>query len=1575
MYRTGDICKWTEDGEIQVIGRMDDMVKVKGYRIELDEVSLAISKHPEVTESVVVVKDDMLVGFVTPSNVDTNDIREFISETLPHYMIPATIVTMDAFPMNHNGKIDKSCLKQIEINNDFIPPSTELEIQMAEIWSEILKVSLLKIGRYTSFFELGGDSISAIQLITLCKKRGFELTASEIFKHSRLIQMASIRHQLVNKVLMKKIVVSHAILDEIKLQVANELTHYDIYPSTPLQNGLVALSMKNNSSYLNQMKLQFKEQLDLKRLEFAFSILTSIHDSLRTQFVSTSERIYSIVHPVLNITVERFTDLQDYCAKDLQKGFQVGDKQWFRCGLQEDGLMLVLSIHHVLYDGWSLRKLLNDLFDCYNGVSIAKPISFKNVVTFIESQDKEAIKQYWARYLKGVEVDSGLFSNQLISQPKSSSSPLKQTINVDMKQLKLAASKSKVTLASLTKASWALTLKSYTQKNTIVFGHVVSGRDLPVEGIEKVIGMLINTIPFRVDIKSTQTLQEFLDQIQQHQIDCLPYAQTSLIDIQKWAGIQGQDKLFSTNFVFENLPERDNDSERGYKILENDDFTKATFNSNDMTIALFPTAESLTFSIDYDLTKIVKDEASRIASHFNYIVSKMTKLITDGQLKTSIDSLATLDSTEIQQLLAFGTGAKAYIKYEAAHDAFEECAKKEPHLIAVEHENRSITYGQLNERAEEIAQILIDHGVKVGDYIGLVTFRSIEMICGIFGILKAGGAYIPIDHELPVERIQYMLNQAQCSTVLYHPDIHQEVLDILGPASISLNELSMSITKSLPKIPIDGPAYVVFTSGSTGKPKGVMIKHRSCTNVIEHIQNMIEPKTNDRISQSASIGFDVAVSEIFLALSSKSTLVLRESGDYFANLKNVNIAFLTPTGLSKLDPLLYPKLEKIFVAGERCTESLISKWVNAQIINAYGPTETTQGSSFGFLYANSQINIGKPVQNTVQYILNKDLQLVPIGVQGELVIGGVGVALGYLNQPELTTEKFINNHFTNDGTKMYRTGDICKWTEDGKIQILGRMDDMVKVKGYRIELDEVSAAISRHPEVTGSDVIVKDDQLVAFITPETVNVDSIRDFITEILPSFMLPHLFVTLKEFPINTNGKIDKKALNQFEIKSNFQPPSTDLEIKIAKIWSQVLKVPLNKIGRYTSFFELGGDSISAIQLMTFCREASLDISTSSIFKRPTLKAMVDILLDVEIPKSMENEVVVDDRLIVVCLHGQAQNKFICEHQMTQIINTCRNDIQFVFLEGDITSKNYAYSIDSNLTGMKHFDWWSNDQNDAVDKCIQVYKQLEVFERVDAIFGFSQGATLVELLDRLAALGRVRKLWKVSILASGVPLTIPSIDCSKQLPELSLHFSGKLEVNRIGNTMLQRYQREYRKNIQHEFGHEIPKDPYFATYFHDALLATYGLVDKIKEKSENVHLLYPSLPRVRIVVLYSAKLANYKSFFSNLLDEFDKIRYVVSLLFVKIKTPTTFQKFIRNDHKDINNLLQDLESIGPIDVLLGLPGTSFFFQKLQNLNKKLKFWSLDIELAASSNIIGAYDINDDKSLIKLLDRIKEIV
>ncbi|KAI8894442.1 non-ribosomal peptide synthetase modules-like protein [Globomyces pollinis-pini] len=485
---------------------------------------------------------------------------------------------------------------------------------------------------------------------------------------------------------------------------------------------------------------------------------------------------------------------------------------------------------------------------------------------------------------------------------------------------------------------------------------------------------------------------------------------------------------------------------------------------------------------------------------------------------------SSIPDSELSLLDQLGRGESYVVPYECGHDAFINLAENYPDFIAVEDGFESITYGELNRLSDDVARSLIADGTKVGDYIGIVTKRSIPMIINIFGVLKSGAAYVPIDSTIPTERIRYMLEMAKCKFILVHEEL-KELQILLGGYKVKPNSSKSPVMSRVAK---NDPAIVVFTSGSTGKPKGIVISHCSLSSYAYADPNELFSKPNWRVAQMSSISFDMCITEIFTTLSTLGTLVLRKSDDFFSVLKTVDATVLTPSALIKMEPMDFPNLKVIVIGGEACPQSVCDKWAGVvRLYNCYGPSETSMSSSMGQLLPNCNIHIGKPIKNTLHYIVDKFLQLVPFGVTGELVIGGAGVSLGYINQPQLTEEKFLINYFENDGSKMYRTGDVCRWTEDGNLQIMGRLDDMVKVKGYRIELNEVSAMISTYKEVEYATVILKDEMLLAFVTPKQVNSKDLHQHLSKILPIFMLPSKYIMLDTLPMNQNGKVSQRHI----------------------------------------------------------------------------------------------------------------------------------------------------------------------------------------------------------------------------------------------------------------------------------------------------------------------------------------------------------------------------------------------------------------------------------------------------------------
>jgi amino acid adenylation domain-containing protein len=638
--------------------------------------------------------------------------------------------------------------------------------------------------------------------------------------------------------------------------------------------------------------------------------------------------------------------------------------------------------------------------------------------------------------------------------------------------------------------------------------------------------MLITTVPCRVRIDKSKPLIDWLGQMQSDHSSVIERCQIGLAELQKVMGIAGDQKLFTTNFVFENIPKTtvNEGLEKTLVVKSRSGSNQKAFNDFDLQLILVPEKNGLKAHLEFDMTKLRRTNVVEIIEYFDFMLQTLVASLLQNPTDLKVGDVCGLPEERVQKLLQMGTGPIQEIPYEYAHYAFEEMAQKYPDMVAVEQSGRRITYQELDQQANELASVLINKGVQPGDYVAIVTMRSIEFIVGILAVLKAGGAYVPIDSEIPMERINYILQESACSVILYHPEIETELMTKLDSSkAVSLNSKATGMKWNPPHLTGPLPAYVIFTSGSTGKPKGVMIGHKSLSAIINARPNFLDVYPGKRVAQFVSISFDICVGEIFFTLCAGGTLVLRTKQDPYAVMKVVDAAFVTPSVLLGMEPEDYSNLKMLVTGGEPINLATLNKWIHrVEYVNCYGPTETTCVSSRKRLTSTVDISTGKPLPNTKQYILDSKKQLVPIGVPGELAIGGCGVGLGYLNQPQLSNDRFIPNHFENDGTKMYMTGDICRWTETGEIQVIGRVDDQVKLKGYRIELDEVAAVVSKCHDVSGCAVLVKDDMLVAFVTPNTLDVQEIRDFVLEHLPYYMAPATYVLLEEFPMNANGKV---------------------------------------------------------------------------------------------------------------------------------------------------------------------------------------------------------------------------------------------------------------------------------------------------------------------------------------------------------------------------------------------------------------------------------------------------------------------
>ncbi|KAI8891953.1 hypothetical protein BC833DRAFT_533489 [Globomyces pollinis-pini] len=995
-----------------------------------------------------------------------------------------------------------------------------------------------------------------------------------------------------------------------KCEYVSFIETFDAYPCTPLQSGMIARALKDPAAYTNQLVLDYPELMDKIKLENAIKTVSDAHDILRTSFVSLDRGIYQILRPKLAVAVSVSSDLNIYLQDDISRGFSLTEQTWFRVALiNETGCSskVVFTIHHVLYDGWCLGTILKDILDAYHGKHISKSATFKSVVEFIESQNVEQAETFWKNYLSNLEVFKGFG----YVAPNTSDAGILKEKSVKMEDLKLVASKHRTTHANICKSAWSLCLKLFMQSSDVIFGNVISGRDIPVDNVETIVGPLINTVPCRIIIEKDMKLSKFIEMVAEDHAAVSEFSQFSVTSIQKWSSIGADQKIFNTLLAYESLPNMDVEEGKNSLSFKSAIESSGNFNEFDLQLALFPMGESLEIDLRYDNTVLNDAFARQVCTAFEDILTGLVKSLSTGGEET-VGDLLRVSLKEQELLCQIGTGDVVELGYETAYGGFEYFAARCPEEVAIEYKDVRVTYRELDEQSNTLASVLSCFNLVPGDFVGILSVRSIEMISGMLATLKSGAAFVPIDSSIPFERIGYIIQHSNCKVVLYHEDVDKSLIEQIGEstATVCLSETSKDLFNSV-EIDSDSPAYAVFTSGSTGKPKGVVVSHRSLTNFTTTKPNLLDVSLGTRVAQLASISFDMSLGEIFCTLNNGGRLILREEEDYFAAIRKANTIFTTPTALLKIDVNEYPDLQLVVVGGELFQSRVLDNWPSRVTLrHAYGPTEITIVSTAGDMLPTDEITIGRPLPNTVQYIVDKELNLVPFGVPGELVIGGTGVSMGYLNRPDLTAERFIQNSFTNDGGLIYRTGDLCRWTSEKKIQILGRLDDMVKVKGYRIELDEVSIAIISHNSVTAAKTIVKDDMLLSFVTPLTADIEQIRDMLSDKLPVYMIPSKFIALESFILNSNGKIDKAVLLNMKIDTSVELPIMTDEIEMADIWAKILKVDKSKIGRHSSFFELGGDSIIAIQLVMEVRRRGYELSTSTVFKASTLARMTDAM-----------------------------------------------------------------------------------------------------------------------------------------------------------------------------------------------------------------------------------------------------------------------------------------------------------------------------------------------------------------------------
>ncbi|MBB5647627.1 non-ribosomal peptide synthetase/type I polyketide synthase [Pedobacter cryoconitis] len=1024
----------------------------------------------------------------------------------------------------------------------------------------------------------------------------------------------------------------------------------DILELSMVQKGMLFHYLKESDENLYNVQLSFdiKGSLNVEVLKASIKFVISSNEALRSVF--SWEKISKPVQIILKECEADFSliDIADEAIENIENlinryTIQDQEERFDLTGLPvrikliktgADSFVLNITHHHILYDGWSTGIFLKELFYCYNQLAKGQPPvldrrpAYKQVqLAFQKKEEPEKTKSFWSGYLKDHErtaLVTGTGAVPGVNEPV-------QKVNTSLANAKIDAfsAQHKVTKAAIIYAAYGILLQKYTDVADVVFGTTVSYRDTTIEGSGNIIGNFINTIPMRLTNFTDQSLLEVVNTVSHDLINRNEYNNSSYYEIKKILDLKPDENLFDSVIVIENYP-------LDTALIQSSEAFDVQLRSvyeNTGVPVLFTVffKEELEIELAYKTSTINGDFAKALVDDFATILLAIVE-----DVNQTVSGVSLLSAIQQEQLLKeFNDTAVVYPKEKTLIELFEQQVIKTPGAIALDYNNQELTYQELNEKANSLAELLRAQGIRQNDVVALYLNRSLEMFIGIIGVLKSGGCYLPLDPSYPRERLEYMLADSKASVMVTAGETKSA--DLAGANDIVTLNIDWNTLAENPENlkninNSEDLAYLIYTSGSTGKPKGVMLSHRAVHNyIIAMLQGIAFDQVDTLISVTA-FSFDIFVTESLLPLTQGLRVII---ADEFAQQdparltkliadKNVQLIQTTPSRYrlltSNIDDfnLCKSHLCYLLAGGEALDQELFLKLKAhsaAKIINVYGPTETTVWSAMMDLTEQEKVTIGKPIANTQLYVLNKQLQLQPIGISGELYIGGDGLAHGYWNNVELTTKTFIQNPFDTDN-KIYKTGDIVRWMKDGTIEYLGRADQQVKIRGHRIEMDEIRYEILGYDGISEVAVVAKemghDKSLVAYyVAEQAVDAMSLKRFLADKIPYYMVPAYYVQLDKMPLTPNGKLDKKSLPdpQSDLETVYTAPAYDTETELLKIWSEVLGH--DKISTHANFFDIGGDSLSIINVSSKIKKVfNKEVSVTELFNYSTIASLANFI-----------------------------------------------------------------------------------------------------------------------------------------------------------------------------------------------------------------------------------------------------------------------------------------------------------------------------------------------------------------------------
>ncbi|MCK4258405.1 MAG: amino acid adenylation domain-containing protein [Halanaerobiales bacterium] len=1033
-----------------------------------------------------------------------------------------------------------------------------------------------------------------------------------------------------------------------------------IFKATPMQNGMLYYTLLNEDSVNYHVQICFKLEGKINQdyLKQAWEEVIKRHECLRTDFKwkefktpiqiileKKEADIYEEDISKLNDS-EQKRYLQRFKKEDLQKKFDFDSNKLSRLSLvklSSEKYFMCWTFHHLLLDGWSTHIIFDELTKIYkslvnNRPLPAKPLAqFSDYLEWIKNQNLKQAKQFWQNYIQDVTestllpTDIGFKEGKIITEATEIKLELDKESTEEVKSICLA---NNITVNTFIQTAWGILLQKYNRTDISCYGMTVSGRPADVENVEKIAGLFINTLPVVIKTDPHETVTDLLKKVNKEILEIHEYNYMPLIDIKKLSKFTSTEEFFDSIVVFENYPINvsEDDPELGFIIYQDSAHELTNY---DLTI-LAASGDTILLNMIYNNEVLSLEMMEQIKNNLHQLIKIIIK-----NPKQLVQDISIISKEEREHLLYEINDTKLeYSQEKTIHQLIEEQVLKTPEKVALVFKDKQLTYRELNEKSNQLARILRDKGVEPNNLVGIRVERSLEMLIGIIATLKAGGAFLPIDPELPIERSMYMLEDSNTQILLTQSSLEKisiktQTINIDKPENRSANGENLENINKAQDL-----AYVIYTSGSTGRPKGVMIEHQAVNNFIEGITQKIDFSPDKTILSLTTISFDIFVLETFLPLSKglkvviateKEQLIPEEFADVIVK-NNVDIVQMTASRMQLLTSNEsgikgLKNLKDIIIGGENFPETLLkklSKVTDAKIINVYGPTETTVWSTVKLLKETEEITIGKPIANTQIFVLDNNLTLLPENIPGELYISGDGIARGYLNRAKLTGEKFIPNPFI-PGQMMYKTGDLIKLLSNGELQFLGRIDNQVKIRGYRIELGEIENQLVNHELIYEAVVIDRMDAnqnkyLSAYLVlKEELSVSKLREYLTTSLPEYMIPSYFTILNKIPKLINGKINRLALpepsSDIKLGVEYRAPRNAVEEKLVEIWKEVLG--LKKVGIDDSFFDLGGDSIKAIQVIARSNQQKFNISVRDMLKQQTIANLWDNILFKEIDK----------------------------------------------------------------------------------------------------------------------------------------------------------------------------------------------------------------------------------------------------------------------------------------------------------------------------------------------------------------------